>query len=109
MQTQNLPRSPAQGRLISIALVAAIHIAAIMALIAALDPSLIPRVAPGGPIEFVAVKSTPPTRPPLDIPTRWTTPTAPVDRLPPRVDMQDNTTATNPPPDAGTGSSVDTG
>jgi protein TonB len=103
MQTQNLPRSPAQGRLVSIVLVAAIHVAAVMALIAALNPTLISHVTPGGPIDLVPVKDKPQTVPLAVFQPQWTIPAAPADHPPPPVETQDYPTASNPPPNAGTG------
>jgi protein TonB len=62
MSTLRIPRTPAQQRFVTIALVAGIHVAAISALVVALNPDLISHVPPGGPIDLIPTHEAPPPK-----------------------------------------------
>jgi len=105
MRAQRVPGLSSQPRLLTIALVAAVHIAAIYALIMALNPSFTLQPHPGTTIEVIPAQTPPRSRPPADIPIQFFTPGVP-NLLPPKPKI-DTTTATdiaNPLPQAGAGS-----
>src|SRR5579862_9803673 len=100
MPAQNLSRSNSQKHFVSIALVAAIHMAAIYALIVTLKPVLAPE-PPRPPItaDIFHPKAPPPSHP-IDVPTKFLHPTAAVP-VPPRPWETPSNPTTYQPPNAG--------
>jgi protein TonB len=105
MQNQHIPGFSSQPRLLTIALVAAVHIAATYALIMALNPGFTLQPHPDTTIEVIPPQAPPRSRPAADIPVKLFMPGVP-NPLPPRPQI-DTTTATDtaiPLPQAGAGS-----
>jgi len=106
MQTQRAPGLSQQPRFVTIALVAAVHIAAIYALVMALNPAFTLQPRPGTTIEVFPPQTPSHTRLRADIPLKLFTPEAPSSL--PRVPKIDNsvtadTTPTTPPPAGASG------
>jgi protein TonB len=103
MQKPRAAKAPSQQRYVTIALVAAIHVAAIYALIVSLNPTLLPRLVPDNPIDLIRTKELPPppTRP--DISPTLVTPGTPIPQ-PPKVWEDSNpNTPYSPPTTSGNG------
>ncbi len=100
MQTQRASGSSSQRRFVTITLVAAIHIAAIYALLVALNPTFIPHLPPVREIDLFTPKQTPPTKPTTDIPVTFRTPGVPIPDVP-NVDVQHNPASIYTPPASG--------